>query len=121
MEQPTPAPQHDDEITLLDIWVKLKEWWAHAWRRKWIIILVGLLAGVGNIGWTISKPKQYVAQVKLAMSEGGSSMGSLGSLASQFGFNLGGGGGDMFSDDNCRSSKKLDYWFTPNLSKIGLF
>ena len=87
----------NDEISLKELIIKIKEWFAYL-KSKWtIIILAGVIGGL--IGLTIAffeKPT-YKATLTFAMEEdkgggGGGLSGALG-LASSFGIDLGGAGG----------------------------
>jgi len=99
MEQaPTPVHHAEDEISLIDIWSKLSDWWTYAWARKGWIIFWSLLVGVANIGLVYTTPPTYTATLTFALEEGESGGGgSLSGLASQFGYNIGGG---AFTGDN---------------------
>jgi hypothetical protein len=91
-----------DEISLRDLILKLREW-IHYLRSKWLILLIcGITGGImGLIYSMVSRPK-YVAILTFALEEkgGNSLLSSYAGLASQFGFDLGGVGGDVFSEDN---------------------
>lgn len=91
-----------DEISLKELILKFKEWYAFL-LSKWKIIV---LAGIGGamIGLTysfVSKPI-YTATLSFALEDeksGGGLSGALG-LASSFGFDLGVSGGNIFSGSN---------------------
>ena len=101
MEQaPTPVQHAEDEISLIDIWSKLSDWLTYAWARKGWIIFWSLLLGIANIGLVYTTPPTYTATLTFALEEGESGGGSLSGLASQFGYNIGGGGGGAFTGDN---------------------
>jgi hypothetical protein len=94
----------NDEISLKDLIIKLKEWFTFL-KSKWKIILLSGIIG-GLIGLTIAwfeKPS-YKATLTFAMEEergaGGGLSGAIG-LASSFGIDLGGaGGGGAFAATN---------------------
>ncbi len=86
----------NDEISLKELILKMKEWFAFL-KSKWkIIFLAGIIGGL--IGLTIAwfeKPT-YKATLTFAMEEdkgGGGGLSSALGLASSFGIDLGGGGG----------------------------
>ena len=89
--------QEQDEVSLKELIIKLKEWLGYLQSKSRIIIFVGIIGGI--IGLTIAflnKPV-YKAVLTFAMEEdkgagGGGLSGALG-LASSFGIDLGGGGG----------------------------
>ncbi len=100
----------NDEISLKELILKMKEWFAFL-KSKWkIIFLAGIIGGL--IGLTIAwfeKPT-YKATLTFAMEEdkGGSGglSGALG-LASSFGIDLGGaGGGGAFAASNLSALMK---------------
>ena len=95
-----PTESHDDEITVTDIWIKLQQWWTYLWKRKaWIIGVAFLLSLGGYLKVKLDNPV-YSATLTFSLEQGGGKSG-ISSLASQFGFNLGGeGGGGMFAGDN---------------------
>jgi uncharacterized protein involved in exopolysaccharide biosynthesis len=93
-----------DEISLKELILKIKEWFAFL-KSKWkTIFLAGIIGGF--IGLTIAwfeKPT-YKATLTFAMEEdkgggGGGLSGALG-LASSFGIDLGGSGGGAFAASN---------------------
>ncbi|MBM3400817.1 MAG: hypothetical protein FJY21_00645 [Bacteroidetes bacterium] len=84
---------HDDEISLKELILKVKEWWLFL-LSKWKLILgvafMGALLGLAY-AWN-TKPK-YKAEFSFVLEDekgGGGLSGALG-LASQFGLNIGGG------------------------------
>ena len=94
----------NDEITLKELIIKIKEWCSFL-KTKWLMIVIASMIG-GLIGLTISlfeKPS-YKAILTFAMEEdkggAGALNGALG-LASSFGIDLdGGGGGGAFAANN---------------------
>ena len=93
-------PQHEDEISLIDLWIKAQEWWAYLWKRKGWILTITLLFAIGGymkVKW--AKPS-YLATLTFSLEQGGGNSSSLSSLASQFGYSMGSSGGGMFSGEN---------------------
>jgi hypothetical protein len=87
----------NDEISLKELIIKIKEWFDFL-KSKWKSILIFGIIG-GSIGFAIalSEKPTYKAVLTFAMEEdkgggGGGLSGALG-LASSFGIDLGGGGG----------------------------
>ena len=98
--------QHDVEITLTDIWIKVQEWWAYLWKRKgWIIAMAFLFAVGGYLKVKLARPV-YSATLTFSLEQGGATGGSLSGLASQFGFSMGGDGGGTFKGGNLLSIMK---------------
>ena len=97
--------QNDDEITLTDIWIKVREWSAYLWKRKvWIVAIAFLFAVGGYLKVKLARPV-YSATLTFSLEQGGSSGSSLAGLASQFGFSMGGSEG-TFKGDNLLSIMK---------------
>ena len=98
MEQVT---QQTDEISLKELIQKAGEIVSYLKTQWWKLMLLGLLGGVGGFIYAkFSKPK-YTAKLTFALAESGDKMGGIGSIASQFGVDLmGGGSAGAFSGDN---------------------
>jgi uncharacterized protein involved in exopolysaccharide biosynthesis len=96
--------QPDDEISLKDLILKMKEWYIYL-KSKWIIIFIAGILG-GAIGFTYSffqKPT-YTATLSFALEDdkaggGGGLSGALG-LASSLGIDMGTSAGGAFSGAN---------------------
>ena len=93
MQESTSPNQESDEITLKDIVLKIKQWWAIVWPQRTKIILPALAIGLMAAMYTkfISKPT-YTASYQLFFEEDGGSMSSAMRLASSFGLSMGGSG-----------------------------
>jgi len=90
-----------DEISLKELILKIQEWWRYL-LSKWIIIIIfGLLGGIIGFFYAKSKKPIYTATTTFVLEDekGGGGLGSLASLASMAGVELGGGGG-IFQGDN---------------------
>jgi hypothetical protein len=93
----------NDEISLKELLLKLKEWWTYLlsqWKLIIGVAFIGALLGLAY-AWT-SKPI-YKAEFSFVLEDEKSSGGLGGALglASQFGLDLGGGGGGgVFAGDN---------------------
>ena len=95
--QDSPAPQTpmDDEITLKDIILKLQHWWSIVWPMRVRIIVLSLLVGGASAVYTkFFKAPVYTANYQLFFEEQSGGLSSAMRLASNFGFSLGGGGGN---------------------------
>lgn len=95
------AITRDDEISLKEIILKLKDWWRYLLSKWLIILVVGLLGGALGLVYSIYKKPNYVATLTFVLEEeskGG--LGNLGGLAAMAGVNLGGGAGGIFQGDN---------------------
>lgn len=105
MSELTPStPQiNSDEISLKELILKGKEWFAYLWGYKWIILLVATLGG--GLGFAYAKYMTkpiYTAQVTFTMEQKGGTGGALGGLASSLGLgDIGGASASgMFGGEN---------------------
>jgi len=105
----------NDEISLKELIIKIKNW-ASFLINKWkIILLISLIGGmIGFLVATVKKPT-YTAALSFAMDDekgggGGGLSGALG-LASSLGLDLGGGGasGGAFAASNLAELMKSQY------------
>ena len=93
--------QETDEISLKELIQKGGEIISYLKTQWWKLMLLGLLGGVAGFFYAkFSKPK-YTAKLTFALAESGDKMSGIGSIASQFGVDLmGGGSAGAFSGDN---------------------
>ncbi|RWU05456.1 Wzz/FepE/Etk N-terminal domain-containing protein [Pedobacter chitinilyticus] len=92
----------EDEISLKELILKIREWWQYLWSKKWIIIAAGLIGGLLGLGYAVIKKPIYTATTTFVLESGEKSggLGSLAGLASMAGVDLGGGGGGIFQGEN---------------------
>jgi hypothetical protein len=94
----------NDEISLKELIIKIKEWGAFL-KSKWkAIFIVGFIGALIGLTIALFEKPTYKAVLTFAMEEdkgggGGGLSGALG-LASSFGIDLGGGGGGAFAASN---------------------
>lgn len=92
--------QVNDEISLKEIILKGIEWSRYFLLSWKLIVCISLLcACLGLIIALFDKPI-YTAELTLALEDKGSGGGSYAGLASQFGLDIGGGGGGAFNGEN---------------------
>ena len=95
--------QPNDEISLKELILKLKDWF-HYLLNKWKTILIaGILGGILGFTYAYFKKPVYTAETTFVLEEGDSGGGGLGAyagLASMAGIDLGGGGNGIFQGDN---------------------
>ncbi|CAD0008528.1 Wzz/FepE/Etk N-terminal domain-containing protein [Flavobacterium salmonis] len=95
-------PVKNDEISLKELFGKVKEWWNYL-LSQWKIILIASVIGASlGLAYSFSKKPVYTATLSFALEDekgGGGFSGALG-LASSFGIDLGGGGGSIFTGSN---------------------
>jgi len=99
----------DDDISFVEIYVKLKNTFAFLWSNKSKIILAGLIGGVLGVTVSFFKVPQYESKLTFITEEspGGSSrFGAIASLASSFGLGGLSADGDLYSEANLMSYLK---------------
>lgn len=108
----------EDEISLKDLILKIKEWWQYLWSKKWIIIAAGLIGGLLGLGYAVIKKPIYIATTTFVLESGEKSggLGAYAGVASMMGIDFGGGGGDMFQGDNI-----LDFYKSRKMIEKALF
>jgi hypothetical protein len=90
-----------DEISLKELIEKLQSLWKYLLTQWMKIVVIGLLGGVIGFVYAYRQPVKYIAKMTFVVEDAKSSGGGLASLAGQFGFDIGGGGGgSIFSGDN---------------------
>lgn len=97
------AEKADDEVSLKELLLKVREWYRYV-LSKWLVILVaGLIGGLIGLAFAFYKKPVYKAELSFALEDEKSGSGGIGGalgLVSQFGIDLGGSGGGAFSGDN---------------------
>lgn len=90
----------DDEISLKELVLKIREWWQYLWSKKWIIIIVGIIGGALGLAYSFVKKPVYTATTTFVLESGEKSggLGQYAGIASMMGIDLGGGG--IFQGDN---------------------
>ena len=104
MTDPNISPiAAEDEISLKELIVKLKEWFTYL-LSKWLIIgLAGIIGASIGLVYALNDKPIYTATLSFVLEDdksgGGGMSGALG-LASQFGIDMGGSAGGIFSGAN---------------------
>ncbi|WP_317125453.1 Wzz/FepE/Etk N-terminal domain-containing protein [Flavobacterium aquicola] len=96
-------PKDTDELSIKELLEKVNDWWSYLISKWRIIILVGIIGGILGLLISFLKKPTYTATLSFVLEDDGSSGSGLGGamgLASQFGFDLGSGGGGIFTGDN---------------------
>ncbi|MGE6220105.1 Wzz/FepE/Etk N-terminal domain-containing protein [Nubsella zeaxanthinifaciens] len=108
----------NDEISLKELILKIREWWCYFWSKKWIIIAAGVLGALLGIGYSFMKKPIYTATTTFVLESGdkGGGLGAYAGVASMMGIDLGGNGGDMFQGDNI-----LDFYRSRKMIEKALF
>ncbi|MGM8362801.1 Wzz/FepE/Etk N-terminal domain-containing protein [Flavobacterium sp. ARAG 55.4] len=92
----------NDEISLKELIVKIKEWFDYLLSQWKIILLIAVIGATLGLIYSFMKKPTYTATMTFALEDeksGGGIGGALG-LASSFGLDLGGSGGSVFSGAN---------------------
>ncbi len=92
--------QESDEISLKELIQKAGSILGYLKTQWWKLLLIALLGGIGGFFYAKFQKPQYTAKLTFALAEGGDKMGGIGSIASQFGLDMGGGSAGAFSGDN---------------------
>ena len=96
-------PQLDnDEISLKELIQKIQEWIAYLKTQWKLIIGIAALGGIIGFVYASFQKPTYLATTTFVLEEdkGGGGLGGAMGLASSFGFDLGGGGGGLFTSSN---------------------
>jgi len=90
-----------DEISLKELIEKVQHVWKYL-LAKWVfIVLAGIVGGVIGFVYAYRQPVKYIAKMTFVVEDAKGGGGGLASLAGQFGFDVGGGGGgSLYSGDN---------------------
>jgi len=102
-EQNTTEQFDNDEISLKELILKIKEWYQFLLTQWKLIVLMGLIGGVIGFTYAYFQKPTYKATLTFAMEEeksgGGGLSGALG-LASSLGIDLGSSAGGAFAGSN---------------------
>lgn len=108
----------EDEISLKELILKIREWWQYLWSKKWIIIAAGIVGALLGLGYSYTKKPIYTATTTFVLESGEKSGGlvAYAGVASMMGIDLNNGGGDMFQGDNI-----LDFYKSRKMIEKTLF
>jgi hypothetical protein len=92
----------NDEISLKELIQKIQEWVAYLKTHLKLIIGIAALGGIIGFVYASFQKPSYLATTTFVLEEdkGGGGLGGAMGLASSFGFDLGGGGGGLFTSSN---------------------
>ena len=96
------TPVQNDEISLKELLLKVKELYSYLLSKWKIIVLAGIIGAALGITYSLIKKPIYTATLSFALEDekGGGGLGSALGLASSFGLDLGGSGGGIFTGSN---------------------
>ena len=91
-----------DEISLKELIIKLQEWWSYLKSQWKLIISIAFIGSLLGLGYAFTQKPIYKAEFSFVLEDekGGGGLGGALGLASQFGLDVGGGGGGIFAGDN---------------------
>jgi uncharacterized protein involved in exopolysaccharide biosynthesis len=93
----------EDEISLKELILKIKDWYRFLLTKWLIIVAAGIIGGAIGIGYAYMQKPEYTASLSFALEDeksgGGGLSGALG-LASSLGIDLGTSAGGAFSGAN---------------------
>lgn len=93
----------NDEISLKELLIKVKESYVYLFSKWKIIVLAGIIGAALGLAYSVAKKPTYTATLSFALEDeksGGGGLGSALGLASSLGLDLGGGGGSVFTGSN---------------------
>ena len=96
------SKNNNDEISLKELIEKINKWYNYL-LSQWKIIVVAVIIGASlGLAYSFIKKPVYTATLSFALEDekGGGGIGGALGFASSFGFDLGGGGGSIFSGSN---------------------
>jgi len=95
-------PIDNDEISLKELIQKIQDWIAYLKTQWKLIIGIAALGGIIGFVYASFQKPSYLANTTFVLEEdkGGGGLGGAMGLASSFGFDLGGGGGGLFTSSN---------------------
>jgi hypothetical protein len=102
-EQLNNPATDNDEISLKELVLKIKEWVAYLKTKFLLIVLMGLIGGILGYTYAYFQKPTYKALLTFALEEDKSSGAGIGGalgLASSFGIDVGGSGGGAFAGSN---------------------
>ena len=93
----------NDEISLKELILKIKEWLAYLKTKLLLMVFMGLIGGILGFTYAYFQKPTYKAVLTFALEEdkgGGGGLGGALGLASSFGIDMGGAGGGAFAGSN---------------------
>ncbi len=92
----------NDEISLKELIEKGREWFSYLLSQWKVVVLAGIIGAGLGLGYSFIKKPIYTATLSFALEDekGGGGLGGALGLASSLGFDLGGGGGSIFTGSN---------------------
>jgi uncharacterized protein involved in exopolysaccharide biosynthesis len=92
-----------DEISLKELLLKIKDWYRFLLTKWVVIVAAGIIGGAIGVGYAFTQKATYTASLSFALEDekaGGGGLGGALGLASSLGIDLGGSAGGAFSGAN---------------------
>jgi len=92
-----------EEMTLKDLILSIRNGIRFLWAKKWIIVLAGIIGAALGLFYAMQHKPTYTATTSFVLetgNSGGSRLSSYAGIASAFGVDLGGAGGGLFEGEN---------------------
>ncbi|MDR1129791.1 MAG: hypothetical protein LBK96_02275 [Prevotellaceae bacterium] len=99
-ENETHQIQNNDEISLKDLILKIKEIWKYLLSKWKTVVIAGVLCASLGLVYSLLKTPEYISELSFSVIEKSAPGGGLSALAGQFGFSVGSSGGGVFSGNN---------------------
>ncbi|MBN8837278.1 MAG: lipopolysaccharide biosynthesis protein [Sphingobacteriia bacterium] len=100
MEEKYITTTSSDEISLTELAQKIKTFVTYL-KTKWVsFFITGIIGGILGLGYYYMQSPKYTATCTFILEEKSAGAGGLAGLASQFGFDIGGGASSLFAGDN---------------------
>jgi hypothetical protein len=114
---------NNDEISLKELILKIKEWYAYLLSKWKTILIAALLGGLLGLTYAYIKNPVYTAETTFVLEEGesGGGLGAYAGIASMVGIDLGSGGGGIFKGDNILQLYKSRKMIQETLLSEGVF
>jgi hypothetical protein len=95
-------PTPENEISLKEIVLKLREWYQYLLCKWKTILIFGLIGGALGLVYTFIKKPVYTSETTFVLEDGekGGGLGAYAGLASMVGIDLNMGGGGVFQGEN---------------------
>jgi hypothetical protein len=91
-----------NQITFEHLLQVLHDIWKFLWSKVWHFVIIGFIAGSIGFAYAYFKTITYTAELTFSIDEEQAASGGLAGIASQFGFDIG-GGGSFASGDNVQA------------------
>lgn len=117
------AQVNDDEISLKDLILKIREWYRYLLTKWKVILLAGIIGAASGFAYAYLKKPMYTATCTFVLEAGKSSSGlsQYAGLAAVAGINLGGASNGLFQGDNIMELYKSRTMLQKTLLSYGEF